>query len=102
MEAVLQHNQDTLLQALQQLRLSIQDMTKALAQMHGKSMGGASSGLDLGGALSDDGTALHKMALVNQRMIFQAVETFLQNCSVYFPLSGVVCLLQGPDTSLVR
>ncbi|XP_050002698.1 indoleamine 2,3-dioxygenase 2 isoform X2 [Alexandromys fortis] len=33
-EALLQHNQDTLLQALQQLRLSIQDMTKALAQMH--------------------------------------------------------------------
>lgn len=64
-------------------------------------MGGASSGLDLGGALSDDGTALHKMALVNQRMIFQAVETFLQNCSVYFPVSGVVCLLQGSDMSLV-
>ncbi|XP_005362493.1 indoleamine 2,3-dioxygenase 2 [Microtus ochrogaster] len=33
-EALLQHNRDTLLQALQQLRLSIQDMTKALAQMH--------------------------------------------------------------------
>lgn len=65
-------------------------------------MGGASSGLDLGGALSDNGTALHKMALVNQRMIFQAVETFLQNCSVYFPVSGVVCLFQGSDTSLVR
>ncbi|CAO2611682.1 Indoleamine 2,3-dioxygenase 2 [Lemmus lemmus] len=33
-EAILQHNQDTLLQALQQLRHSIQDITKALAQMH--------------------------------------------------------------------
>lgn len=39
-------------------------------------MGGASRGPDLGGALKDDGAALHKMALVIQRMIFQAVETF--------------------------
>ncbi|GAB1293053.1 Indoleamine 2,3-dioxygenase 2 [Apodemus speciosus] len=33
-EAIRQHSQDTLLEALQQLRLSIQDMTRALAQMH--------------------------------------------------------------------
>ncbi|KAL6039017.1 hypothetical protein STEG23_007147, partial [Scotinomys teguina] len=33
-EAVLQNNQDTLLQALQQVRLSIQDITRTLAQMH--------------------------------------------------------------------
>lgn len=36
MEAIRQHSQDTLLEALQQLRLSIQDITRALAQMHGK------------------------------------------------------------------
>ncbi|XP_011240433.1 indoleamine 2,3-dioxygenase 2 isoform X4 [Mus musculus] len=34
MEAIRQHSQDTLLEALQQLRLSIQDITRALAQMH--------------------------------------------------------------------
>ncbi|XP_038951143.1 indoleamine 2,3-dioxygenase 2 isoform X1 [Rattus norvegicus] len=33
-EAIRQHSQDTLLEALQQLRLSIQDITRALAQMH--------------------------------------------------------------------
>nr|XP_042118464.1 indoleamine 2,3-dioxygenase 2 isoform X3 [Peromyscus maniculatus bairdii] len=33
-DAVLQHSQDTLLQALQQVRLSIQDITRTLAQMH--------------------------------------------------------------------
>ncbi|XP_051038134.1 indoleamine 2,3-dioxygenase 2 [Phodopus roborovskii] len=33
-EALLQQSQDTLLQALKQLRLSIQDVTRALAQMH--------------------------------------------------------------------
>lgn len=33
-EAILQHNQDALLQALQQLRLSIQDITSVLARMH--------------------------------------------------------------------
>ncbi|KAL1772998.1 indoleamine 2,3-dioxygenase 2 [Sigmodon hispidus] len=33
-EAILQQSQDTLLQALQQLRLSIQDIKRALAQMH--------------------------------------------------------------------
>ncbi|XP_036065195.1 indoleamine 2,3-dioxygenase 2 [Onychomys torridus] len=33
-EAVLQHSQDILLQALQQVRLSIQDITRTLAQMH--------------------------------------------------------------------
>ncbi|XP_055972884.1 indoleamine 2,3-dioxygenase 2 isoform X2 [Sorex fumeus] len=32
--SILQMNQDSLLQALQQLRLSIQDMTRALGQMH--------------------------------------------------------------------
>ncbi|XP_021075537.1 indoleamine 2,3-dioxygenase 2 [Mus pahari] len=33
-EAIRQHSQDTLLEALRQLRLSIQDITRALAQMH--------------------------------------------------------------------
>lgn len=33
-EAILQHNQDALLRALQKLRVSIQDITSALAQMH--------------------------------------------------------------------
>ncbi|XP_006900360.1 PREDICTED: indoleamine 2,3-dioxygenase 2 [Elephantulus edwardii] len=33
--AILQPNQDSLLQALQQLRLSLQDITKTLEQMHG-------------------------------------------------------------------
>lgn len=36
--AVLLPSPDSLLQALQQLRLSIQDITRALGQMHGKGL----------------------------------------------------------------
>lgn len=34
--AILQASQNSLLQALEQLRLSIQDISRALAQMHGE------------------------------------------------------------------